>query len=134
MEPLFVEDNKDIWATLASIANTGRIKHLICSCSTEEEWLKDVDVGDVRKMWEISEKVGFQTPDWFGSRDLLFSMKGGRSTRGSLEENWQSMVAALGLTGQGTNEEEGEQDSFFSCQEEGGEEGVEGEGENMEQE
>ena len=93
VEILFIENIKDIWATLARMANTGGIRSLLCKIG-RPRWLNDVDLGDVRKMWEISEEVGFQTPDWVGSLDVLFSMGGGRSIHGALEENWQVVVNA----------------------------------------
>ena len=93
VEFLYIEDNKDIWATLASIANAGGIKVLCCNVG--HRWLNDVDLADVRKLWEISQSVVFQVPEDFGSRNVIISLiRGGRSTLGSLEENWHRMVNA----------------------------------------
>jgi len=70
VEWLFIEDNKDIWATLASIANTGSVNKLVCNVG--HRWLNDVDLADVRKLWEISRRVQFQDPEDFGSQNVLF--------------------------------------------------------------
>ena len=112
VEFLYIEDNKDIWATLASIANNGSIKHLRCKIGSR--WLNDVNLADVRKVWEISTKAVFQVPLDFGSRQVLVSNRGGRSGRGSLEENWQNMVDLAQTVDEEPEDEETLWGTFFA--------------------
>ena len=104
VEALLMDCFKEVWTTLADISKFGHVGCILFGpfepLSMEKEHL--------RKVWEITEDVGFPTTE---GGHVFF--KGGMNKRPqevgeeSLEENWQGL---LHFAEMGEDEEEGEAD------------------------
>ena len=76
---LYMDSNKENWAALADIANTGHIDVLVVLSNWR---LGNVKVENLRRVWEISKRVHSLRP--------FTSFEGGRGT--SPEAGWKCMV------------------------------------------
>ena len=79
---LWIDDNKDNWASLARIASDGHVFFLqLLKVESREE----VEVEDLRKVWEATYDLKFEGGDWYN---------GGRLN--NTEEDWQRILLFLG--------------------------------------
>ena len=85
---LILDDNRDTWAALARIADTGYILELGISTAVGGTWLRGVSQEDIRKLWEASHHVAFDLGHW----SQLY--RGGKLNNS--EGHWQLMMQFLG--------------------------------------
>ena len=79
---LWIDDNKDNWASLARIASDG---HIFVLQVLEVDSMEEVEVEDLRKVWEATYDLKFEGGDWY---------HGGRLN--NTEEDWQRILLFLG--------------------------------------
>ena len=79
---LWIDDNKDNWASLARIASDG---HIFVLQVLEVDSMEEVEVEDLRKVWEATYDLQFQGGNWY---------HGGRQA--GMEEDWQRTLHFLG--------------------------------------
>ena len=79
---LWINDNKDNWASLARIASNG---HIFALQVLEVDSMEEVEEEDLRKVWEATYDLTFEGGDWY---------HGGRLN--NTEEDWQRILLFLG--------------------------------------
>ena len=79
---LWINDNKDNWASLARIASNG---HIFALQVLEVDSMEEVEEEDLRKVWEATHDLKFEGGDWY---------HGGRQA--GMEEDWQRILLFLG--------------------------------------
>ena len=79
---LWIDDNKDNWASLARIARDG---HIFFLQVLKVDSMEEVEVEDLRKVWEATYDLKFEGGDWY---------HGGRLN--NTEEDWQRILLFLG--------------------------------------
>ena len=79
---LWINDNKDNWASLARIASNG---HIFALQVLEVDTMEEVEEEDLRKVWEATYDLKFEGGDWY---------HGGRLN--NTEEDWQRILHFLG--------------------------------------
>ena len=85
---LILDDNRDTWAALARIADTGYILELGISTAVGGTWLRGVSQEDIRNLWEASHHVAIDVGLW----SELY--RGGKLNNS--EGHWQLMMQFLG--------------------------------------
>ena len=83
---LCLDGNKDTWAALASIAETGYIEDMRICNHGDRTMLRGVNQEDIRKLWEASFYVNFG----FGADGF----QGGKMD--NAEGGWQLMMQFMG--------------------------------------
>ena len=79
---LWIDDNKDNWASLARIASDG---HIFVLQVLEMDSMEEVEEENLRKVWEATYDLKFEGGDWY---------HGGRLN--NTEEDWQRILLFLG--------------------------------------
>ena len=79
---LWIDDNKDNWASLARIASDG---HIFFLQVLKVDSMEEVEVEDLRKVWEATYDLKFEGGDWY---------HGGRLN--NTEDDWQRILLFLG--------------------------------------
>ena len=82
VQTLWIDNNKDNWASLARIASDG---HIFVLQVLEVDSMEEVEVEDLRKVWEATYDLKFEGGDWY---------HGGRLN--NTEEDWQRILLFLG--------------------------------------
>ena len=82
VQTLWIDDNKDNWASLARIASDG---HIFVLQVLEVDSMEEVEVEDLRKVWKATYDLKFEGGDWY---------HGGRLN--NTEEDWQRILLFLG--------------------------------------
>ena len=79
---LWIDDNKDNWASLARIASDG---HIFFLQVLKVDSMEEVEVEDLRKVWKATYDLKIEGGDWY---------HGGRLN--NTEEDWQRILLFLG--------------------------------------
>ena len=79
---LWIDDNKDNWASLARIASEG---HIFVLQVLEMDSMEEVEEENLRKIWEVTYDLKFEDGNWY---------HGGRLN--NTEEDWQRILLFLG--------------------------------------